>query len=91
MKLTPTLLKQQLEIADALLVGRKQMLEPQDLPERYGRVVKALDRVLKACACEAVVGGNWLSRDTAIWGESPRTSTSSCLVIASTIFCRLPR
>jgi len=62
MKLTPTLLTQQLEIADALLVGRKLMLEPQDLPGRYGRVVKAIDRVLQACACEAVVGGGW-----AVW------------------------
>jgi hypothetical protein len=38
------------------------MLEPQDLPGRYGRVVKALDRVLQACDCESVVGGGW-----AVW------------------------
>jgi hypothetical protein len=38
------------------------MLEPQDLPGRYGRVVKALDQVLKACDCEAVVVGGW-----AVW------------------------
>lgn len=38
------------------------MLEPQDLPGRYGRVVKALDQVLAACDCEAVVGGGW-----AVW------------------------
>ncbi len=38
------------------------MLEPQDLPGRYGRVVRALDQVLHACACEAVVGGGW-----AVW------------------------
>ena len=38
------------------------MLEPQDLPGRYGRVVKALDGVLQACNCEAVVGGGW-----AVW------------------------
>lgn len=38
------------------------MLEPQDLPGRYGRVVKAIDRVLMACQCEAVVGGGW-----AVW------------------------
>jgi hypothetical protein len=36
----------QLQIADALLVGRDAMLEPQDLPGRYGRVVAAIDRVL---------------------------------------------
>jgi len=38
------------------------MLEPQDLPGRYGRVVWALDQVLRACDCEAVVGGGW-----AVW------------------------
>lgn len=38
------------------------MLEPQDLPGRYGRVVKALDQVLAACDCESVVGGGW-----AVW------------------------
>ncbi len=38
------------------------MLEPQDLPGRYGRVVRAIDHVLQACDCEAVVGGGW-----AVW------------------------
>jgi hypothetical protein len=38
------------------------MLEPQDLPGRYGRVVRALDHVLDACDCESVVGGGW-----AVW------------------------
>lgn len=38
------------------------MLEPQDLPGRYGSVVKALDRVLAATACSAAVGGGW-----AVW------------------------
>lgn len=38
------------------------MLEPQDLPGRYGRVIKALDQVLHACDCEAVVSGGW-----AVW------------------------
>lgn len=38
------------------------MLEPQDLPGRYGRVVRAIDHVLHACDCEAVVGGGW-----AVW------------------------
>lgn len=62
MRISSTFLVQQLELADALLAGRKQMLEPQDLPGRYGRVVKALDHVLQACQCEAVVGGGW-----AVW------------------------
>lgn len=62
MRLTNELLTQQLELADALLAGRNRMLEPQDLPGRYGRVVRALDQVLTACDCEAVVGGGW-----AVW------------------------
>lgn len=55
-------LAQQLELADVLMAGRRGMLEPQDLPGRYGRVVRAIDRVLAACDCEAVVGGGW-----AVW------------------------
>jgi hypothetical protein len=55
-------LTQQLQLADALLTGRSRMLEPQDLPGRYGRVVAALDQVLHACDSEAVVGGGW-----AVW------------------------
>jgi hypothetical protein len=62
MQLTAEVLIQQLQLADALLAGRDRMLEPQDLPERYGRVVRAIDRVLSACDCEAVVGGGW-----AVW------------------------
>jgi hypothetical protein len=62
MEVTTAILTQQLELADALLAGRDQMLEPQDLPGRYGRVVKAIDRVLAACNCEAVVAGGW-----AVW------------------------
>jgi hypothetical protein len=38
------------------------MLEPQDLPGRYGRVIRAIDQVLRACNCEAVVSGGW-----AVW------------------------
>jgi len=62
MQLTAELLTQRLAIADALLAGRDRMLEPQDLPGRYGRVVRALDQILTACECEAVVGGGW-----AVW------------------------
>jgi hypothetical protein len=62
MQLTSEALTRQLELADALLAGRDRMLQPQDLPGRYGRVVRALDQVLKACDCEAVVGGGW-----AVW------------------------
>ena len=38
------------------------MLQPQDLPGRFGRVVKAVDHLLKATNCESVVGGGW-----AVW------------------------
>ena len=38
------------------------MLEPQDLPGRYGRVVKAVDHLLQVIGCPAVLGGGW-----AVW------------------------
>ena len=62
MPITAESLSRQLELADQLLAGRDKMLEPQDLPGRYGRVVRALDQVLRACDCESVVGGGW-----AVW------------------------
>jgi hypothetical protein len=62
MQLTAEALWQQLELADALLVGRDRMLEPPDLPGRYGRVVRSIDQVIAACDCEAVVVGGW-----AVW------------------------
>jgi hypothetical protein len=55
-------LADRLDLAEALRIGRDTMLQPQDLPGRYGRVVKALDRVLAAANCPAVVGGGW-----AVW------------------------
>lgn len=55
-------LTEQLELADELSTGRSRMFEPQDLPGRYGRVVRALDHLLRAVGCEAVVGGGW-----AVW------------------------
>jgi hypothetical protein len=62
MQIASELLTQKLALADALLAGRGRMLEPQDLPGRYGRVIRAVDQVLRACDCEAVVGGGW-----AVW------------------------
>jgi hypothetical protein len=62
MELTAESLVGQLELADALLVGRERMLEPQQLPGRYGRVVKSLDQVVRAVGCDAVVAGGW-----AVW------------------------
>jgi hypothetical protein len=62
MQVTAPFLAEQLAIADALVSRREHMLQPQDLPGRYGRVIQALDQVLAACDCEAVVGGGW-----AVW------------------------
>lgn len=60
--ITLSFLTEQLELADQLLAGRDTMLEPQDLPGRYGRVVKAIDGILEATGIEAVLGGGW-----AVW------------------------
>lgn len=62
MPLTLETLTERLQLADLLLAGRSDMLEPQDLPGRYGRVIQALDQVLQASHCESVVGGGW-----AVW------------------------
>jgi len=62
MRATPEMITAQFELADQLLEGRGRMFEPQDLPGRYGRVVKALDHLLEVVGCEAVVGGGW-----AVW------------------------
>ncbi len=55
-------LTERLQLADELQAGWDHMLEPQDLPGRYGRVIKAVDRLLNALHCQAVVGGGW-----AVW------------------------
>lgn len=61
-ELTAEFVAAQLALADALRAGRDRMREPQDLPGRYGRVVAALDHVLQAIGCPAVVAGGW-----AVW------------------------
>ena len=38
------------------------MLSPQDLPGRYGRVVKAVDHLLDIMQCPSVLAGGW-----AVW------------------------
>jgi len=60
--ITAQLLAEQLELADTLHAGKDTMLEPQDLPGRYGRVIRGLDRLLEALQGEAVVAGGW-----AVW------------------------
>lgn len=62
MTITLDTLRSQLELAGELQAGRDRMFEPQDLPGRYGRVVKALDHLLQAAGCQAVLGGGW-----AVW------------------------
>jgi hypothetical protein len=57
-----TNLSDRLKLADELLVGRPRMSKPQDLPGRYGRVVKAVDHLLAVLHCEALVAGGW-----AVW------------------------
>jgi hypothetical protein len=52
----------ELEMAERLRADRDTMLEPQDLPGRYGRVIQAIDRLLQAIDCQAVVAGGW-----AVW------------------------
>lgn len=55
-------LSEQLALADTLLAGRSHMFEPQDLPGRYGRVVKTIDHLLQILQCPAALGGGW-----AVW------------------------
>ena len=55
-------LKERLELAEQLRQGRESMFEPQDLPGRYGRVVRAVDRLLQLLACPSVLAGGW-----AVW------------------------
>jgi len=73
-------LSERLALADALREGRGCMLEPQDLPGRYGRVIKALDHVLRAIGAEAVVGGGW-----AVWrhGYIGRVTQDVDIVVAA--------
>jgi hypothetical protein len=71
---------QKFELADALLAGRDHMLEPQDLPGRYGRVVRAVDHLLQILKCPAVVGGGW-----AVWrhGFTGRLTQDLDIVLAT--------
>jgi len=55
-------LTEQLELGEQLLQAKGTIFTPQDLPGRYGRVVKAVDHLLQILACEAVVAGGW-----AVW------------------------
>lgn len=55
-------LTQQIELSEMLQAGRDTMIEPQDLPGRFGRVIADIDRVLAAMDCPSVLAGGW-----AVW------------------------
>lgn len=80
MAVTLQSLTEQLELADALLAGRDRMFEPQDLPGRYGRVIRAVDHLLRAVGCEVVLGGGW-----AVWrhGFHGRVTQDVDIVLAA--------
>lgn len=61
-QVTLELLTEQLALADQLLDQGENLFEPQDLPGRYGRVIKAIDHLLVAIGSQAVLGGGW-----AVW------------------------
>ena len=80
--ITLEFLTDRLDLAEQLLAGRRTMFAPQDLPGRYGRVVKAIDHVLEACNVarfSAAVGRFGI---TASLGELPRMWILSCPGIA---------
>lgn len=80
--ITPQYLAEQLALADVLLTGRDSMVDPQDLPGRYGRVVAAVDRVLAAIDAPAVLGGGW-----AVWrhGFVGRVTQDMDIVVAADV------
>ena len=75
--ITADFLAQQIELAEQLQAGRETMLEPQDLPGRFGRVVQSIDRVLQAIGAEAVLGGGW-----AVWRHGYTARVTQGLDIA---------
>lgn len=60
--MTLEFLTHQLELGEQLRLGREDMHNPQDLPGRFGRVVRAIDHILQTTQVESVVGGGW-----AVW------------------------
>ena len=73
-------LVEQLELAEQLWAGRAGMQMPQDLPGRFGRVIRAIDHVLQAVGAEAVVAGGW-----AVWhhGYVERVTRDVDIVLAA--------
>ena len=79
---TTQYLAERLALADVLLARRDSMVDPQDLPGRYGRVVAAVDRVLAAINAPAVLGGGW-----AVWryGFVGRVTQGMDIVVAADV------
>ena len=50
---TPEFVTEQVEMNERLWARKDSVLEPQDLPGRVGRLVRALDRVLQTMGCES--------------------------------------
>ena len=59
---TLSLIAEQVELSDQLRASRSTMNEPQDLPGRFGRVIRDVNRVLAATNATAVLAGGW-----AVW------------------------
>src|SRR5262245_57235186 len=55
-------LTERLELADQLLAEGARRFEPEDLPGRYGRVIQAVNHLLRVLACDSVLAGGW-----AVW------------------------
>jgi hypothetical protein len=59
---TLSYIAEQVELSEQLAAGRSAMSEPQDLPGRFGRVIRDVNRVLAATQSTAVLAGGW-----AVW------------------------
>jgi hypothetical protein len=80
MATTLEFLTEVVELAEQLQAGRETMLDPQDLPGRFGRAVKAVDRLLQATGSSSVLGGGW-----AVWrhGYTARVTQDLDIVLAA--------
>lgn len=77
---TLAFITQQLELSEQLRAGRDTMLEPQDLPGRFGRVIQDIDRVLAVIDAPSVLAGGW-----AVWrhGYAARITQDVDIVLPS--------
>ena len=67
------------DLADSLLTLEPETSQPRDLPDRYGRVVASIERLLAAVETQAVVAGGW-----AVWrhGFAGRVTQAIDIVVA---------